>query len=134
MQGEFGKFIEQRRKSQGITLRGLAAELAIAPAFMSDIEKGHRYPPNKEKLNELTRILRLSEDDTNKMFDLAARERENFVSQDISDYIMNSDRVRAALRLARKNNTSDTTWQRIIEILENEETETKQIDPELHTG
>ena len=133
MQGEFGEFIKQRRKSQGITLRGMAEGLDIAPAFMCDIEKGHRYPPNKEKLYEMARILQLNEEETNMMFDLAARERENYVSQDISGYIMSNDKARVALRLARNNNTSDKTWQRIIEILENEETEQGRDDPQLHT-
>ena len=53
MNGSFGKFIEEKRKAYGMTLRGLAAELGIAPAFMSDIEKGQRYPPNKEEITGL---------------------------------------------------------------------------------
>ncbi|MGN0645426.1 MAG: helix-turn-helix domain-containing protein [Mogibacterium kristiansenii] len=72
MTGEFGKFIEAKRKALGMTLCGLAAELNIAPAFMSDIEKGHLYPPQKEKLYEMAAILKLNEEDTNTMFDLAA--------------------------------------------------------------
>ena len=83
MNGNFGKFIEQKRKALGMTLRGLAAELEIAPAFMSDIEKGHRYPPNRDKLYDMARILHLSEEDTNTMFDLAAGERDNTVSPDL---------------------------------------------------
>ena len=90
MKGDFGKFIEQRRKALGMTLRGLAAELNIAPAFMSDIEKSHRYPPNKDKLYEMARILRLNEEDTNTMFDLAAGERDNTVSPDLPEYIMSN--------------------------------------------
>ena len=43
MNGKFGEFIAEKRKSRGLTLRGLAAELGIVPAYMSDIEKGHRY-------------------------------------------------------------------------------------------
>ena len=57
MNGKFGEFIAEKRKSRGLTLRGLAAELGIVPAYMSDIEKGHRYPPDKDKLYELSRIL-----------------------------------------------------------------------------
>ena len=72
MNGAFGKFIEQKRKAMGMTLRGLAAEWGIAPAFMSDIEKGHRYPPNRDKLYELARILKLNAEDKDTMFDLAA--------------------------------------------------------------
>lgn len=123
MTGKFGKFIEQKRKALGITLRGLAADLGIAPAFMSDIEKGHRYPPNREKLYELARLLRLNKEDTDTMFDLAADERENTVSPDLPEYIMGNRKARAALRMARDNNASEATWQKVIEMLEQEEKE-----------
>ena len=101
MKGEFGKFIEEKRKARGMTLRGLAAELDIAPAFMSDIEKGHRYPPKKDKLEEMAIILRLNEEDKHTMFDLAGEEKENGVSPDLPEYIMANDKVRTALRMAR---------------------------------
>jgi transcriptional regulator with XRE-family HTH domain len=123
MNGNFGKFIEQKRKALGMTLRGLAAELAIAPAFMSDIEKGHRYPPNKEKLYDMARILRLNEEDTNTMFDLAAGERDNTVSPDLPEYIMGNEKARIALRMARDCHASEATWQKVIEMLEREEKE-----------
>ena len=126
MNGNFGKFIEQKRKALGMTLRGLAAELEIAPAFMSDIEKGHRYPPNRDKLYDMARILHLSEEDTNTMFDLAADERDNTVSPDLPEYIMGNEKARTALRMARDNNASEATWQRVIEMLEQEEKEKKQ--------
>lgn len=121
MKGDFGKFIEQKRKSLGITMRGLAAEIGIVPAFMSDIEKGHRYPPNKEKLYQLASVLRLSEEETNTMFDLAAGERDNTVSPDLPEYIMSNDKVRAALRLARDSENSDAIWQKVIDMLEENE-------------
>lgn len=125
MKGKFGKFIEQKRKAYGMTLRGLAAELGIAPAFMSDIEKGHRYPPNKEKLYEMARILHLSETDINIMFDLAAGEKENTVSPDLPEYIMTNEKARVALRMARDTNLSEDSWQKVIEMLEQEEKERK---------
>ena len=117
MTGNFGKFIEQKRKALGITLRGLAAELEIAPAFMSDIEKGHRYPPNKDKLYQMAKILKFSEEDTNKMFDLAAEERDNTVSPDLPEYIMSNQKARTALRMARDCNATEATWQKVIEML-----------------
>lgn len=120
MNGRFGEFISEKRKAKGITLRGLAAEIGIAPAFMSDIEKGHRYPPKKETLDKIVHALNLNEEDTNKMFDLAAEEKDNTVSPDLPEYIMNNDKVRAALRLARDSDASDKTWQKVIELLEKE--------------
>ena len=121
MNGKFGEFIAEKRKYRGLTLRGLAAELGIVPAYMSDIEKGHRYPPDKDKLYELSRILCLSEDETNTMFDLAAGEKENTVSPDLPEYIMGNEQVRVALRMARDNNASSEVWQKVIEMMEEQE-------------
>lgn len=121
MTGEFGKFIEAKRKALNKTLRGLAAELDIAPAFMSDIEKGHRYPPAREKLEEMARILHLSQEDTDKMFDLAAGERENGIAPDLPEYIMGSPKARTALRMARDKGADEKVWQKVIEMLEQEE-------------
>ena len=114
---KFGEFIEERRKNAGITLRGLAGILEIAPSYMSDIEKGRRYPPDKVKLDEIVKHLMLSENDKNLMFDLAAKEKENTVSPDLPEYIMEKDLVRVALRKARDTNASDHKWEKIIEIL-----------------
>ena len=120
MTGEFGKFIETKRKALNKTLRGLAAYLDIAPAYMSDIEKGHRYPPDKDKLEKMAELLNLSEEEKNKMFDLAAGEKDNSVSPDLPEYIMGTEKARVALRMARDNGATDATWQKIIDMLEKE--------------
>ena len=120
MTGEFGKFIETKRKALNKTLRGLAADLDIAPAYMSDIEKGQRYPPDKDKLEKMAELLNLSEEEKNKMFDLAAGEKDNSVSPDLPEYIMGTEKARVALRMARDNGATDATWQKIIDMLENE--------------
>lgn len=120
MNGEFGKFIEKKRKSLNKTLRGFATELEIAPAYMSDIEKGHRYPPDKDKLEKMAELLNLSVADKNKMFDLAAGEKDNSVSPDLPEYIMGTEKARVALRMARDSGATDATWQKVIDMLEQE--------------
>ena len=120
MTGEFGKFIETKRKALNKTLRGFATDLAIAPAYMSDIEKGHRYPPDKDKLEKMAELLNLSEEEKNKMYDLAAGEKDNSVSPDLPEYIMGTEKARVALRMARDNGATDATWQKIIDMLEKE--------------
>ncbi len=125
MTGEFGKFIEKKSKAKNMTLRGLAAELQIAPAYMSDIEKGHRYPPDKEKLDALVKILGLSDEEKDVMFDIAAGEKDNTVSPDLPEYIMGNDKARVALRLARDTGASDETWQKVIDMLEAEQNKAK---------
>ncbi len=118
--GEFGLFIEKKRKALNKTLRGLASELEIAPAYMSDIEKGHRYPPDKDKLAKLAEILKLTENEKNKMYDLAAGEKENAVSPDLPEYIMSTEKARVALRMARDNGMENATWQKVIDLLKKE--------------
>lgn len=113
----FGKFIEERRKALGLTLRGFAAELDIAPAYMSDIEKGRRYPPDK-KLDEIAQILKLNETEKNSMFDLAAMAKTKTVSSDLPEYIMEKDLARVALRRARDGKLSDEGWQEVIDLID----------------
>lgn len=113
----FGKFIEGRRKALGITLRGLAAELDIAPAYMSDIEKGRRYPPDK-KLDDIARILKLEGKGKNDMLDKAAMTRDKTVSPDLPEYIMEKDLARVALRRARDGRLSDEGWQEVIDLID----------------
>ena len=112
----FGKFIEERRKALGITLRRFAAELDIAPAYMSDIEKGRRYPPDK-KLDDIAFILKLEGTEKDKLLDLAALTRVNTVSPDLPEYIMDKDLARVALRRAKAGNLSDEGWQEVIDLI-----------------
>lgn len=112
----FGKFIEERRKALGLTLRGFAAELDIAPAYMSDIEKGRRYPPDK-KLDEIAQILNLQEEEKAHMLDLAALTKTKTVSSDLPEYIMEKDLARVALRRAKSGNLSDEGWREVIELI-----------------
>lgn len=120
MTGEFGAYIREKRTARDITLRKLASELGIAPAYLSDIEKGRRYPPDREKLFHMARILELSETEQNDMFDLAADEKDEAVSQDISEYIMESQKARLALRTAKKRNISEDKWEEVIRLFNDE--------------
>ena len=54
------------------------------------------------------------------MFDLAAGEKAEGVSQDISDYIMDDKLVRVALRTAKKNNVSQKKWEQVIRLFNDE--------------
>ncbi|EHN13410.1 helix-turn-helix domain-containing protein [Clostridium sporogenes] len=111
----FGKFITDKRKALGITLRGMATEIGIAPAYLSDIEKGRRYPPDMDKLIQIAKILKLTEDEKNTMFDLAG-EGKNTISPDLPEYIMSSEKVRVALRKAREVATEED-WEEFVKKL-----------------
>ena len=58
----FGQFVRQRREELGMSVRNLAGELELTPAYISDIEKGNRSAP-KSKFDELRNLLDIPEED-----------------------------------------------------------------------
>ena len=114
----FGGFIREKRLAAKINLRKLADILDISPAFLSDIENDHRYPPDKDKIYKISEVLELSKEDTDLLFDLAAGNKKNSVSPDIADYIMTQEKSRVALRMARDKGAGEEEWEKIIQFLE----------------
>lgn len=114
----FGGFIREKRLAAKINLRKLADILDISPAFLSDIENDHRYPPDKDKIYKIADVLGLSKEDTDLLFDLAAGNKKNSVSPDIADYIMTQEKSRVALRMARDIGAGEEEWEKIIQFLE----------------
>ena len=127
MDTKFGEYVKEKRLEKGINLRKLAEILDIVPAYMSDIEKGRRYPPDKDKIYKISEALNLSESETNKLFDLAALAKENTVSSDLPEYIMGNDTLRVALRKARDINADEDDWMKVIEMLEAKEKGDKNL-------
>lgn len=115
----FGKFVTDKRKELGITLRAMAEALEIAAPYLSDIEKNRRYPPDMGKLLQIADMLKLTEEEKNKMFDLAGYGK-NTISPDLPEYIMSSETVRVALRKARKVAT-DKDWEEFLKKLDEKE-------------
>ena len=110
----FGSFIRARRESLGKSLRGVAAEIEMAPAYLSDIEKGNRWPPVKylEKLAEVLGITRVQ--DLADFYDMVGELRDGSYP-DLTEYIGKTDIARVALRKARDYNISDEKWQQFID-------------------
>ena len=117
----FGGYVRQKRLAAGVNLRRLAEILDIAPAYMSDIENDHRYPPEKDKIYRIADALHLTKEETDYLFDLAGNNKKNSVSPDIAEYIMEQDKSRVALRLARDSGAGEKEWEKIIRILEGKE-------------
>jgi len=134
MENQFGRFIETKRKEKGINLRAFAKDINdMAPAYLSDIEKGNRYPPDRDTIVLMAQRLGLTADETSHLFDLAAfdrasvdKEKARAVSPDLPEYIMSNENLRIALRMARDDNAGDDTWIKIIEMLESQKTDNEQ--------
>ena len=84
--------------------------------YLTDIEKDRRNPPEMEKLELISQILMLNDEDKTTMYDLVGKKR-NSVAPDLPDYIMEHDYVSAALRTARDLDASEADWLKFVEEL-----------------
>ena len=109
----FGTYVRARREALGKSVRGLAAELDMTPAYLSDIEKGNRYAPEKH-LAKMVEALRITGEEINRFYDLAGESRNgNF--PDLTPYLGGRPIARVALRKARDLDIPDSKWQEFID-------------------
>ena len=115
---KFGEYIKSKRLEKGISLRELASKVGISPSYMSDIEKGRRNAPNKEKVDKIAEVLFYSEEEINELYDLAG-ESKNSIASDLSSYVMESNDVKYFLRTT-KNKKDNNLMDDITYVLNNE--------------
>ena len=127
MAGEFGKFIDEKRRGRApggsdILLKDIAAAMGVTATYLSDIVKGRRNPPDVETLRKIAIVLNLDSEEKALMYDLAGRER-NEAAPDLPEYLMSEDipHVRAALRKASDKKLGDDFWKRVFDQIEQEE-------------
>ena len=116
MYANFGEFISQKRVEKQITLRKMADMLGVSAPFLTDVEQDRRNPFDMEKLTQLAKILDLSNEERELMFNLAGKKR-NAVAPDLPEYIMERDYVSAALRTARDLDAGEEEWNQFVEEL-----------------
>ena len=109
----FGEFIQRKRVEKQIPLRKMAERIGISAPYLSDIEKDRRNPPEMDKLELISQVLLLSEDEKSIMLDLAGRKR-NSVAPDLPGYSMERDYVSAALRTARDLDAGEEEWMKFV--------------------
>lgn len=126
MDERFGKFVREKREEKKVNLRKLAEILDIAPAYMSDIEKSRRYPPDREKIEIIAKTLKLTDEETNFLFDMAAHAKDNTISPDLPQYIMENEIVRVALRRARDIDVGQEGWEKVMKVLDDIEESKKK--------
>jgi PTS system nitrogen regulatory IIA component len=58
----FGATLKLLRTAAGVSLRGLAAEVGVSPAYLSRVEHGHDLPPTPDRLRLIAQNLGLPEE------------------------------------------------------------------------
>lgn len=121
MAGEFGKYIDDKRKGRGaggedIKLKDIAEAMGMTASYLSDIIKGRRNPPEMHIIEKIATILNLTSDEKEEFLDLAGRERDS-AAPDLPEYLMDTEipHVRKALRRANEKNLGDSFWKKVYE-------------------
>jgi transcriptional regulator with XRE-family HTH domain len=127
MIGEFGAYIDSKRKGRGpggedIKLKDVAEAMGMTASYLSDIVKGRRNPPEMHILEKIAIVLQLTPDEKAEMLDLAGRERDT-AAPDLPDYLMSTElpHVRKALRRATEKNLGDDFWKKVFEDIDSHE-------------
>ena len=129
MAGEFGKFIDSKRKGRGsggedIKLKDIADAMGMTASYLSDIVKGRRNPPEMHILEKIAVVLQLTSDEKEEMLDLAGRDRDS-AAPDLPEYLMSTQlpHVRKALRRANEKNLGDGFWKKVYEEINKQDKE-----------
>ena len=129
MAGEFGKFIDSKRKGRGsggedIKLKDIADAMGMTASYLSDIVKGRRNPPDIHILEKIAVVLQLTSDEKEEMLDLAGRDRDS-AAPDLPEYLMSTQlpHVRKALRRATEKNLGDAFWKKVCEEINKQDEE-----------
>jgi len=119
MNKKFGELVKEYRGKK--TLKELGDEIGITPAYLSDIEKGNRFPA-KDKLDKLIKVFDLKDKKKDNFYDLVAKESKNKykVSGDIAEYIMKNECLRNFIRIAKEKKLDNLYWKDKIKELERE--------------
>ena len=120
MAGEFGRYIDAKRKGRGPN--GTAEAMGKTATYLSDIVKGRRNPPEKELLDRIADALHLNDEERAEMLDCAGRDRKE-AAPDLPDYIMDEDipYVRAALRRANAKGLGNDFWKKVFDDMDEED-------------
>ena len=106
---KFGELVKEYRGQK--TLKELGDEIGISSAYLSDIEKGNRFP-SKDKLDKLIKVFDLKDKKKDIFYDLVAKESPNKykVSGDIAEYIMKNESLRNFIRVAKDKKLDNLYW------------------------
>ena len=117
-EGTFGQYLRAVRQARGVSVRQMSKAVEKTATYISDIEQGNNRPPEKELLEKIIEQLDLDgyTEVRTKLYDLAARER-NDVPADIKEDIMNNDLLIRVIRSIKKNPNGEQFWKRLAELV-----------------
>jgi len=97
-------------------MQDVADHLGVAKSYVSLIENNYKKPFDKEKLEKLAKFLKMTEEETTTMYDLASRETSE-VPHDIEKTFLDDEvggLARYALRQSKKGIFKEEDWKTFI--------------------
>ncbi len=111
---EFGKYLKELR-GKSMSQRGLAKIVGVSFTYLSKVENAVMPPPSEEVLIRIASALGVEEDE----IIIAAKK----VPSDFKNVILEVPEIGEILRLAQKKEITTEKWRKIIDILNDEESE-----------
>lgn len=113
---KFGEYIKKLRQKIGLSLREVARRLEIEPSYLSDIERGRRNAPIKEKLDKLASILKIENSKIYEFYDLAKEGKQTEIAEDVKEIIITNNQIPVLCRkIKEKKLDVDTLIKKIEE-------------------
>ncbi len=113
----FGKYLEQLRRSRERTLRETGKAIGVSPQFYSEVEKGRRNVLTKDRMEKLAGYLVLNEEERHTLYDKAKDANNAALPMDCEDYAADHAFVAEALRLSKATGAGEKEWQRLLDDL-----------------
>ncbi len=115
---DFGKYLRSIRQAKKMSIRELSKKVNKTATYLSDIENGNNKPPDKELLEKIIAELNLDAHPKlkNKLFDLAAIER-NDIPADIKEHILNNKPLLDLIRKIKDSSNESDILFRVQNIL-----------------
>lgn len=107
-----GRRIRERRQQLGLTVRGFAARVGIAPPFVTDIEADRRRP-GPEVLEKIADTLAIP------LAEL--QELDPRITPEVKEWMDEEPRVSSLLRRLRQDPDRDALLRRIERVVEDEQ-------------
>ena len=136
-ENSFGAFIRGKRLKleQPVSLRKMAELLSLSPVHMSNIETGRDAAPKQGVLENLAKLLKLTKEEQEQMYDLAAMSKKykhnTAVPGDLPGYIATHEYAKIALRVAKDVDATDEEWMEFIEKLKKRSETKEDVDEPL---
>lgn len=121
----FGSYLYAKRTKNELTLRDFSDKLGISHVYLYKIENGIKPPPHDELLIKMVQCLKLTDEEKNLFFDIAAatkriNDNKNYqIPTDIKKYMSETKEAQTLIREASKINLPDEYWIELLNCLKN---------------